>query len=108
MEAKGEIESFCQNKINAIASAALVEYRDEILKLENPVDIEMEWRVMMSLVFDKHEIEMKPLHDLLRENKMDFTQFLRTVNFVRDMTQEQLNDYIEAYKNGEFDNHGWY
>lgn len=41
MEAKGEIESFCQNKINAIASAALVEYRDEILKLENPVDIEM-------------------------------------------------------------------
>lgn len=25
MEAKGEIESFCQNKINSIASAALVE-----------------------------------------------------------------------------------
>ena len=48
------------------------------------------------------------LHDLLRENKMNFTQFLRTVNFVRDMTQDQLNDYIEAYKNGEFDNHGWY
>lgn len=42
MEVKGEIESFCQNKINAIASAALVEHRDEILKLENPVDIESE------------------------------------------------------------------
>ena len=42
MEAKGEIESFYQNKINAIASAALVEHRDEILKLENPVDIESE------------------------------------------------------------------
>lgn len=42
MEAKGEMESFCQNKINAIASAALVEHRDEILKLENPVDIESE------------------------------------------------------------------
>lgn len=40
MEAKGEIESFCQNKINTIASAALVEHRDEILQLENPVDIE--------------------------------------------------------------------
>lgn len=40
MEAKGEIESFCQNKINAIASAALAEHRDEILQLENPVDIE--------------------------------------------------------------------
>ena len=42
MEAKGEIESFCQNKINAIASASLVEHRDEFLKLENPVDIEGE------------------------------------------------------------------
>lgn len=42
MEAKGEIESFCQNKINAIASASLVEHREEILKLENPVDIESE------------------------------------------------------------------
>lgn len=42
MEAKGEIESFCQNKINAIASAAVVEHRDEFLKLENPVDIESE------------------------------------------------------------------
>lgn len=40
MEAKGEIESFCQNKINAIAQAALVEHRDDILKLENPVNIE--------------------------------------------------------------------
>ena len=42
MEAKGEIESFCQNKINTIANAALVEHRDEFLKLENPVDIESE------------------------------------------------------------------
>ena len=42
MEAKGEIETFCQNKVNAITSAALVEHRDEFLKLENPVDIESE------------------------------------------------------------------
>lgn len=40
MEAKGEIESFCQNKINAIANASLVEHREEFLKLGNPVDIE--------------------------------------------------------------------
>ena len=39
MEAKGEIEAFCQNKINSIANAALVEHKDDILKLENPVDI---------------------------------------------------------------------
>ena len=42
MEAKGEIESFCQNKINSIASAALVEHKDDLLKLENPVNINME------------------------------------------------------------------
>ena len=41
MEAKGEIESFCQNKINSIAQAALVEQREDIMKLENPVDIDM-------------------------------------------------------------------
>lgn len=41
-EAKGEIEFFCQNKINAVANASLVEHREEFLKLENPVDIESE------------------------------------------------------------------
>jgi hypothetical protein len=39
VEAKGEIEAFCQNKINSIANAALVEHKDDLLKLENPVDI---------------------------------------------------------------------
>lgn len=39
MEAKGEIEAFCQNKINSIASAALVEHKDDVLKMENPIDI---------------------------------------------------------------------
>ena len=42
MEAKGEIESFCQNKVNSIASAALVEHKDELIGLENPIDIKME------------------------------------------------------------------
>ncbi len=62
----------------------------------------------MGLVFCKHTEEMEPLHKLLRENKMNFEQFIRTVNFVRDMTQEDLNKYIEAYKSGEFNDHGWY
>lgn len=39
MEAKGEIEAFCQNKINSIASAALVEHQEDLRKLENPVNI---------------------------------------------------------------------
>lgn len=40
MEAKGEIESFCQNKINAIANNTLAQHKEDILRLENPVDIE--------------------------------------------------------------------
>lgn len=42
MEAKGEIEAFMQNKVNSIASAALVEHRDELLALENLVDAKLE------------------------------------------------------------------
>lgn len=39
MEAKGEIETFCQNKINSITQAALVERKDELVRLENPVEL---------------------------------------------------------------------
>lgn len=42
MEAKGEIEAFMQNKVNSIATASLVEHRDELLALENPVDARLE------------------------------------------------------------------
>ena len=42
MEAKGEIEAFMQNKVNSIASAGLVEHRDELLALENPVESKLE------------------------------------------------------------------
>lgn len=62
----------------------------------------------MGLVYDRHEEEMKSLHDFLTENKMDFTQFICSVNFIKNMSQEQLNSYIEGYKNGEFNDHGWY
>jgi hypothetical protein len=64
--------------------------------------------LIMSLVYDKHEEDLKPLKNLLKDNKMNFTQFLRTVNFVRDMSQEELNTYIDAYQNGELNNFGWY
>lgn len=39
LEAKGEIEAFCQNKINSIAQAALVENREKFVALENPVEL---------------------------------------------------------------------
>jgi hypothetical protein len=38
-EAKGEIEAFAQNKINSIANNALVEHRDELLELKNPINL---------------------------------------------------------------------
>lgn len=38
-EAKGEIEAFMQNKLNSIASQALVEHRDDLKLLGNPVDM---------------------------------------------------------------------
>ncbi len=37
MEAKGEIEAFMQNKVNSIATATLVEHKEELLALENPI-----------------------------------------------------------------------
>jgi hypothetical protein len=39
MEAKGEIEAFMQNKINTIANMALVEHKEELTKLNNPIDL---------------------------------------------------------------------
>ena len=45
-EANGEIEAFCQNKINTIANVALVEHRDELLKLENPVNFVEEYTII--------------------------------------------------------------
>lgn len=39
LEAKGEIEAFCQNKINSIAQAALVENKDKFVELEKPVEL---------------------------------------------------------------------
>lgn len=36
-EAKGEVEAFCQNKINQLASAKLVEMKDTVEQLESPI-----------------------------------------------------------------------
>lgn len=41
-EAKGEIEAFCQNKLNSIALAALSEHQEDFKKLENPIDVKVE------------------------------------------------------------------
>ena len=38
-EAKGEIEAFAENRLMSIAQAALIENREDLMKLENPVDL---------------------------------------------------------------------
>lgn len=38
-EAKGEIEAFCQNRINSIANAALAEKQGDLKALEHSIDI---------------------------------------------------------------------
>lgn len=62
----------------------------------------------MSVVFDEHEKKMKKMHDFLTENKMTFTQFIRAINFRADLSREEFTEFLNAYKNGEFNNHGWY
>lgn len=62
----------------------------------------------MSVVFDEHEEKMKKMHDFLTENKMTFTQFIRAINFRADLSREEFTEFLNAYKNGEFNNHGWY
>ena len=62
----------------------------------------------MSVVFDEHEEKMKKMHDFLTENKMTFTQFIRAINFHADLSREEFTEFLNVYKNGEFNNHGWY
>ena len=62
----------------------------------------------MSMVFDEHEEKMKKMHDFLTENKMTFTQFIRASNFRADLSREEFTEFLNAYKNREFNNHGWY
>lgn len=62
----------------------------------------------MSVVFDEHVEKMKPMHDFLTKNKMTFAQFIRAINFRADLSKDEFNEFLVAYKNGEFDKHGWY
>ena len=62
----------------------------------------------MNVVFDKHEEKMKPMHDFLTKNKMTFAQFIRAINFRANLSKDEFNEFLVAYKNGEFDKLGWY
>ena len=42
----------------------------------------MKGRYKMAVVFDKHEEEMKPLHDFLKENKLTEDEALDMFTFI--------------------------
>ena len=63
-EAKGEIEAFAQNRINAIAQQAIAEQKDATLKLESPVDIShMEFDSTEGQNMEKLLAEVEKLND---------------------------------------------
>lgn len=82
-------EEVCNRFLKEKTLEEQVEFRNEEISV---TELDMDWYMGSIRLWD-------PI--------CNYNQFV-TVNFVRDMTQDQLNDYIEAYKNGEFDNHGWY
>lgn len=60
----------------------------------------------------QHQLEardiVKETHDFLNNEKTGFETLIRAFNFFSDLTPEERDAVIEAYKNDEFNNHGWY
>lgn len=60
----------------------------------------------------QHQLEtrdiIKETHDFLSNEKIGFGTLIRAFNFFSDLTQEERNAVIEAYKNNAFNGHRWY
>ena len=60
----------------------------------------------------QHQLEIRDIiketPDFLGNEKIGFETLIRAFNFFSDMTQEEKDAVIDAYKNNEFNNHGWY
>ena len=46
--------------------------------------------------------------DFLNNEKIGFETLIRAFNFFSDLTPEERDTVIEAYKNNAFNGHGWY
>lgn len=59
-----------------------------------------------------HQLEVRDIvketHDFLNNEKIGFRTLIRAFNFFSDLTPEERDTVIDAYKNNEFNNHGWY
>lgn len=60
----------------------------------------------------QHQLEaqdiVKETHNFLDDEKNGFGTLIRAFNFFSDLTPEERDIVIEAYKNDKFNNHGWY
>lgn len=60
----------------------------------------------------QHQLEaqdiVKETHNFLDNEKIGFGTLIRAFNFFSDLTPEERDIVIEAYKNDKFNNHGWY
>lgn len=58
----------------------------------------------------QHQLEtrdiIKETHDFLSNEQIGFGTLIRAFNFFSDLTQEERNAVIEAYKNNAFNGHG--
>ena len=48
---------------------------------------------------------IKETHDFLDSSKIGVETFMQAFSFFSDMTQDEKNQVMKAYKNGEFDGH---
>lgn len=60
----------------------------------------------------QHQLEardvVKETHDFLDNEKIGFEALIRAFNFFSDLTPEERDTVIDAYKNNAFNGHGWY
>ena len=51
---------------------------------------------------------VKETNDFLHKEKIGFATLIRAFNFFSDLTPEERDTVIDAYKNNAFNGHGWY
>lgn len=60
----------------------------------------------------QHQLEARDIaketHDFLDNEKIGFETLIRAFNFFSDLTPEERDMVIDAYKNNAFNGHGWY
>ena len=60
----------------------------------------------------QHQLEVRDIvketHAFLDNEKIGFETLIRAFNFFSDLTPEERDTVIEAYKNNAFNGHGWY